>query len=501
MNDQYAEESFTVYDHPKVFIFQKQTDYNSEVIARFFNAIDLTKVIHLPLNQVPLRPQTLLLPESRWTQQQLGGTWSELFNWDGLQNKYPGVGVVLWYLVVLILGWVFLPTVRLAFPGLKDRGYAYARLTGLLLLALVTWLLGSVGIPFTRLTISLVFLGLVLLNGFLAYLQRREWATYLREERKSILMTEAVFLGFFVLDLLVRIGNPDIWHPYKGGEKPMDFSYLNAVIKSTTFPPYDPWYAGGYINYYYYGFVIVGVLVKWLGIVPSIAYNIILPTLFSLLATGAYSLIANIVRYLKEKQAEDDPSSGSPFLFGWIGALFVAVLGNLASLRMIWYGLQRLAAPDGQITGASFITRMIWTAKGLVELFQGTPLPFYPGDWYWIPSRAIPAPNDIEPITEFPAFTFLYADLHAHMIALPITVLVIAWLVSFILARGRSELTGNRHPLIGLGISLFIGAMAVGSLRPTNTWDFPAYLTLCLIGLLYLFFRLEKFVQYSASLH
>ena len=54
----------------------------------------------------------------------------------------------------------------------------------------------------------------------------------------------------------------------------MDFSYFNAVLKSNTFPPYDPWFAGGYLNYYYYGFVIIAVLVKWLGITPAVAYNL-----------------------------------------------------------------------------------------------------------------------------------------------------------------------------------------------------------------------------------
>ncbi len=86
-----------------------------------------------------------------------------------------------------------------------------------------------------------------------------------------------------MLVLLVRYGNPDLWHPYKGGEKPMDFAYFNAILKTVSFPAYDPWYAGGYINYYYFGFVFVGTLVKMLGIVPALAYNLILPTLFAMI--------------------------------------------------------------------------------------------------------------------------------------------------------------------------------------------------------------------------
>ena len=71
----------------------------------------------------------------------------------------------------------------------------------------------------------------------------------------------------------------------------MDFSYFNAVLKSTSFPPYDPWFAGGYINYYYYGFVLAGTPVKLLGIVPSIAYNFILPTWFAMIAIGAFAIV------------------------------------------------------------------------------------------------------------------------------------------------------------------------------------------------------------------
>ncbi len=115
-------------------------------------------------------------------------------------------------------------------------------------------------------------------------------------------MIEGLFLAFFLFDFLIRIGNPDLWHPAKGGERPMDFSYFNAIIKSTSFPPYDPWFAGGYINYYYYGFVLVATPVKLLGIVPTLAYNFILPTLFAMVAMGAFCVGWNLL--VKDRESK-----------------------------------------------------------------------------------------------------------------------------------------------------------------------------------------------------
>ncbi len=65
----------------------------------------------------------------------------------------------------------------------------------------------------------------------------------------------------------------------------------------------------------------------------------------------------------------------------------------------------------------------------------GLNLPYGPGDWYWFSSRIFP-PGYNE-FYEFPAFSFIWSDLHAHVIALMLTVLAISWALSVLLAKAR----------------------------------------------------------------
>lgn len=471
INDQQAEEAFTFYDHPKVLIFKKTQGFDPLKLENILKSVDISNAIHLTPGQAQGFKDLMLSP-SQLAVQQSGGTWSELFNRQALLNRLPYLGLVAWYLLLLMLGWLAYPIVRAALPGLSDRGYPLARTVGLLLWAWMSWLAGSIGLSYSRLTIVIV---LVLIAAAGIWLGIRQWAEIkaeLRSKWRYFLMVEMVFLLFFLLDLGIRLGNPDLWHPYKGGERPMDFSYFNAILKSTRFPPYDPWYAGGYINYYYFGFVIVGTPVKLLGIMPSIAYNFILPTWFALLAINAFSVGWNLMETSPAGVQQDWKGivRRLPFITGLAAALAMVVAGNLGTIRMIYQGLQQLAAPNGVIDPASILQRMEWAAQGLMQVLKGATLSFRPGDWYWLPSRVIPAQGDVEPITEFPLFTFLYSDLHAHMIVLPLTVLVIAWALSILSARGRW--TGRLATVLGIGL----GALVIGALKPTNTWDYYTYL-------------------------
>jgi len=475
INDQPAEEAFTFYDHPKVLIFKKRADYNPAQLQGILSTVDLSQVIHLTPRQAgSYEYKDLMLTPDRLAAQRAGGTWSELFDYDWAQNKYPWIGLILWYAFIFVLGVFTYPLVRLILPGLSGKGYPLARTLGLVILAYVPWLLGSLNAaPYSRTTIGLVFASIAIAGCILAWTRRDELAEEWKSNRKFFLIVEIVFLAFFVFDLLIRIGNPDLWHPSKGGERPMDFSYLNAVLKSTTFPPYDPWFAGGYINYYYYGFVLVGTPVKLLGIVPSIAYNFILPTLFGMVAVSAFGVGWNLVdgRSLKEGNLLSALKS-LPFISGMASAVMMVVLGNLGTIRMVYQAVQRLAAPGGVIDGATIFQKWTWAAQGFWKSLTGTSLPLGRGDWYWHPSRVIP-PGPGNEITEFPFFTFLYSDLHAHMIVLVMALFVIAWALGTVRAR-RTSLT-----------SIFFGALVIGALYPTNLSDIYTYLPLGLTALLY----------------
>jgi len=506
-NTQFAEEAFTVYDAPKVMIFHKSASYNQDQVRSLLQGVDLTQIVHLTPSKASSYPGNLMLPLTRLSVERAGGTWSELFNWEALQNRYQWIGLILWYLVISLLGWINYPFIRLALGGLSDKGFPFTRLVGMALLAYVTWLAGSASIPVTRMTITIVAIGLLLINAVLFYLQREAILQEIKEYKKYILVIEFLTLAFFIFFLLVRLGNPDLWHPSKGGEKPMDFSYLNAVIKSTTYPPYDPWFAGGYINYYYYGFVLVGVLVKWLGIVPSIAYNLILPSFFSMTAMGAFCIGWNLLHGLKKPQltvlsescVEVEGKSNHlllglerwPLLAGLASSIGLLVLGNLGTVRMIWQGFQKLAAPGGAIENLTIPMRWFYSFRGLITFISGTPLPYPPGDWYWIPSRVYPN----EPITEFPFFTFLYADPHAHMFALPLTLLALVWALSIL--KGRWQWGDKRHVpgWLQFGCSFILGGIVIGSLRPTNTWDLPTYLVIGVAAILYSGIKYGKFSE------
>jgi YYY domain-containing protein len=94
----------------------------------------------------------------------------------------------------------------------------------------------------------------------------------------------------------------------------------------------------------------------------------------------------------------------------------------------------------------------------------------------------ISIPDKLITINEFPFWSYLFADLHPHLIAMPITILVAAVAYELFDRRLRTKDQGpSRQPGSEFGLwssvfgSWFLAALALGALAVTNAWDFPTY--------------------------
>ena len=525
-----AEEAFSVYDHPPVWIFRKTDAYDADRARALLEQVDLSNVIVQNPLEATQAKDGLMLSEYERSLQESGGTYTDVFDIDGLLSRTPWLAAVVWMLALVLLGWAAFPLAFIALRGLPDRGYALSRVLALLIVSYVPWLTASIKfMPFSRGMIALTLGLLVLLSAVIFIRRRAEMTAFLRERIGYVVLIELLGVGLFLLMVGIRLGNPDVWDVIWGGEKPMDLSYFTAVMRSTVFPPYDPWHAGGYINYYYYGFVFVGALTKLLGIVPAVAYNLVLPMLFSMTGLGVFSIAWNLVTSLEtgffRKKPVSSPSlQPAPQFASWVArataelrsraavAGFIAValallLGNLAQVTVIgnaWY-----QSGSESLDALPVIGHAARTLDGGLKLLGGKPAPVYPGDWFWLATRSINyEPGEVQPITEFPYFTFLYGDLHAHMISMPLQMLALAWAVGVVLAtekrrNKRSETryelrdaSGERSELvsrISYLVSFLVGALAIGVLRPTNTWDWPTYLLLGALAVGYYVLRGDGF--------
>ncbi|HEV2125187.1 MAG TPA: DUF2298 domain-containing protein, partial [Chloroflexota bacterium] len=483
INDDSAEEAFTVYDHPKVLIFQKQPDFSPEKVRQILSAVPLDNV--QPIRPAQVGQPNLMMPPWLRAANQLGGTWSEQFSLNGPANA---LAPVLWWLALQVIGLLAAPLLWLGLHRLPDRGYGLSKALGLLAISWGAWLLaGFQLLPWTRLTILLAVLALAGASALVLRRHGTSWLAWLRGHRRLLLTTEGVFLAAFLLVLLFRAFNPDLWHPGRGGEKPMEFSYLNAVIRTTYFPPYDPWFAGGYLNYYYFGYVLIAALTKLTGVMPSIAFNVSVAALYALLAVGSFSFVYNLSRL------GGRPRFGfrTALAAGVTGFALVAFIGNLDGFSQL---LERLAR-----SSQSGVSSSLPGVAGLMSLISGLPAVVFGGRPleqfdFWRSSRIIP--NNT--INEFPFWTFLFADLHAHLISLPFQVTTLGVLLHLVHTGLRSPLPEGegtsavlRGPgqegvlrwlwrLIGwrrAGEILFAGWL-VGALYVINSWEFPTYLLL-----------------------
>ena len=171
-----------------------------------------------------------------------------------------------WYLVITLVGILAIPLAYRLLPNLSDRGYALARPLGLILWGFFFWLLTSFQI--LQNDIGGVLLALAILAGLSAWSIKGKWQemfNWYRGKTRLLVTGELLFLAAFAFLAVVRAANPDI----TGTEKPMELAFINAILRSPKFPPMDPWLSGYAISYYYFGYVMVAMLIRVTGVISG----------------------------------------------------------------------------------------------------------------------------------------------------------------------------------------------------------------------------------------
>lgn len=394
--DELADESITVYDHPKVLVFQNTGRLPAEVIR--------DRILTQPPSRPLTRNDLLLARPSEAGALSIGGT---------PRIRSSLAALALFVSLVEALGLCLYPLVRhwLVRPGTLGL----SKTIGVLLFGYLAWLLAATQVaPFEFGTLS-ALLALFLLVGALGW----RWRGRVPMSRGEIWASEGLFWGAFALFLTVRAFNPEIYW----GEKPMDFSFLNAMYRATYMPPPEPWFAGSALHYSYFGYFLVAALGKTLHIDPAVAYNLGIGLIAGLTASAVFAAATMI---------------SDRWGVGLMASFLAVLIGNLS-------GPRELLGPHPRINF----------------------------DYYWATSRVIR-----DTINEFPFWSFLFADLHAHVMVMPLTITFVALVVRW--ARSRLMDPPEPLPVANAAVLLFGMALTLGAITVTNTWSTPTYVLLLL---------------------
>jgi YYY domain-containing protein len=406
--DDTAEEQFTVYDHPRVLLFRKTTRYSADATRRLLLAsmpqtpptMNEWEKWRPALRRVsaPVRPDRLAEHDTAAPSVEPGDAGGSL------------AAATAWYLALALVGLLALPLVWALFPRLSDRGFGFARILGLIFATYaMTVALTFHALPNGRRAAVVCLSALAAASAWVFLRERHDFLRFLREHRRALLQSELVFAAGFLLFLGIRALNPEIYW----GEKPMDFSILNILVRTRSLPASDPWLAGAPLGYYTFGQEMVVLLTLLTNLSTRFTFNLAFGMLGGTILQGAFSLAR---------------SWGGRLRSGIAGAGLTLLLGNLAGLRE-------------------------WRIRKV-------PLDW---DYFWATSRVVK-----DTINEYPFWSLTFADLHAHVLAIPVF-LAFAATALHLLRLHVSPAAGPRARVTGAVLLGFLGAAQA----LTNAWDVP----------------------------
>ena len=377
-----------------------------------------------------------------------------------------------WWLWITLAGVAIMPLALRYLSALPDSGYTLARTLGMLIATWIFWLLGSYGfLDNSAGSIILTWL-LVSAASLALYFRARDgelFSDWWRENRSLFVVAELLFALLFLGWALYRAHQNDL----VGTEKPMELAFLSATQRSAGFPPNDPWMSGFAISYYYMGYVMSSALATLSGVSSTIGFNLTVASQFALTGLTTFGVLYNLAR-----SRSQSASRMAAMATGIVGILIMLLMGNFQFI-LLELPLASRSAPQSYFE--------FWGTQKLpdfdvIEYQRQAESPLNLdttswNHWWWFNASRVPTDYDlngrltgIQPIGEFPAFSFILSDNHPHVLSLPFAITAIGLMLNLVLWR-REASAGQ----------LLLYGVAVGGLAFLNAWDAPAFL-LGLVG-------------------
>ena len=357
-----------------------------------------------------------------------------------------------WYLLALVLGAVAMPLTGRLFRRFQDRGWMFSKVTAIAVSGFLTWFLVAVKIiKFTTMTCIVVTLVCAAASLIL----------YCREQKAGFECIPFAHLDLVYAEELLFFAAFLLWtyfagfHPAAyGTEKFMDYGFMEAMMRSKTLPATDLWYSQGKINYYYGGQYFAVFLTKLSGAKVELTYNLMRTFVAGLAFAMPFSLVHQMVTDRLGKTGSRWKKA-LPSVTGILAGISVSIAGNM---HYVVYGQ---------------IIPFIQKLKG-EEVSS-----------YWFPdaTRYIGFNPDVEDKTihEFPCYSFVLGDLHAHVVDIMFVLLLLGLLYAWMKKVRTTELSGEsmsrrkfwKKQLL-MPQLLAAGAL-LGMFHWTNYWDFVIY--------------------------
>jgi YYY domain-containing protein len=423
---------------------------------------------------------------------------------------------VQWWSTILLLGLIYLPVTSVLFASFEDKGYIFSKAIGIAASGYIMWLTSSLHImKFSAASCIISVLAGLLANAGIVL---SHWLKSKKSSSKPdalfafikpfsadlAIKQELMFLAIFLIFSYIRGFKPEAY----GTEKFMDYGFMTSMLRSDYMPPQDFWFSGTPLNYYYVGQFFAAYLTRLSFVKTAAGYNLMLMTIAAFAFMMPYSIVYHLLRfqYGNERCQNDsahnrngnvrynnDNARRKKGSARYKNDKFNRRKVSLSRSRKdrksrIFPHLGGLLAGAGVcIAGNMHYPVYKWFAAWWHKLVLKSEYAYR----YWFPdaTRYIgyqPETND-KTIHEFPAYSFVLGDLHAHVINVIFVLLVLGVLLAWMLRKledsskpavyGKEGRQGWIFAMLREIINPSIIAISIlnGLFRMTNFWDYPIY--------------------------